>query len=82
MLLRYVQTRATVLRPNSVESLINDLLPFAEFLHAHHPQVTSLRQLGRDHIEGFLAFNRHRPWRGRKARAGPGQRQRRRSPRS
>jgi site-specific recombinase XerD len=71
VLLRYVQTRATVLRPNSVESLIDDLLPFAEFLHTHHPQVTSLRQLSRDHIEGFLACNRHRPWRGRKARAVP-----------
>ena len=71
VLLRYVQTRATVLRPNSVEGLINDLLPFAEFLHTHHPDVTSLRQLSRDHIEGFLAFNRHRPWRGRKARAVP-----------
>jgi site-specific recombinase XerD len=58
-----------VLRPNTVESLINDLLPFAEFLHARHPQVVSLRQLRRDHVEGFLAFNRHRPWRGRKARA-------------
>jgi len=68
VLLRYVQTRATVLRPNSVESLINDLLPFAEFLHTHHTDVTSLRQLRRDHVEGFLAFNRHRPWRGRKAR--------------
>lgn len=71
VLLRYVQTRATVLRPNTVESLINDLLPFAEFLHSHHPDVTSLRQLRRDHIEGFLTFNRHRPWRGRKARAVP-----------
>ncbi len=71
VLLRYVQTRATVLRPNSVESLINDLLPFAEFLHTHHPQVVSLRQLRRDHVEEFLAFNRHRPWRGRKARAVP-----------
>jgi site-specific recombinase XerD len=71
VLLRYVQTRATVLRPNSVESLINDLLPFAEFLHTHHPHVTSLRQLHRGHIEEFLAVNRHRPWRGRKARAVP-----------
>ena len=32
VLLRYVQTRASVLRPRSVESLVNDLLPFAEFL--------------------------------------------------
>ena len=42
-LLRYVRVRAAVLRPKSVESLINDLLPFAEFLTTQHPQVTSLR---------------------------------------
>ncbi len=36
-LLRYVQTRSAVLRPRSVESLINDLLPFADFLTAQHP---------------------------------------------
>jgi hypothetical protein len=37
VLLRYVQTRAAVLRPKSVESLVNDLLPFAEYLTASHP---------------------------------------------
>ena len=41
--------------PRSVESLVNDLLPFAEFLTAHHPEVTSLRELDRSHIEGFLS---------------------------
>ncbi len=68
VLLRYVQTRASVLRPRSVESLVNDLLPFAEFLTAQHPEVTSLRGLQRSHIEEFLGWNRTRPWRGRKAR--------------
>jgi integrase len=71
VLLRYVQTRASVLRPRSVESLVNDLLPFAEFLTAHHPEVTSLRDLRRDHVEEFLIWNRTRPWRGRKARPQP-----------
>src|SRR4029077_14586867 len=33
--------------PKSVESLINDLLPFAEYLTAHHPRLTSLRELDR-----------------------------------
>ena len=37
-LLRYIHVRAAVLRPKSVESLINDLLPFAEYLTAHHPE--------------------------------------------
>lgn len=71
VLLRYVQARASVLRPKSVESLINDLLPFAEFLTSHHPEVTSLKILERQHIEDFLAWNRTRPWRGRRARPKP-----------
>ena len=70
-LLRYVTTRATVLRPKSVESLVNDLLPFAEFLTTHHREVTSLRHLQRHHIEQFLVWNKTRPWRGRKARPQP-----------
>lgn len=70
-LLRYVTTRAAVLRPKSVESLVNDMLPFAEFLTAHYPEVTCLRELTRAQIEGFLTWNRTRPWRGRKARPRP-----------
>jgi len=66
--LRYVQIRATVLRPNSIESLANDLLVFAEFLTAHDPDLVSLRDLRRDHIEAFLLHNATRTWRGRKAR--------------
>ncbi len=72
VLLRYVQTRAAVLRPRSVESLVNDLLPFAEYLTASHPGITSLRQLRRDHVEGYLTWNRTRPWRGQRAAAGNG----------
>lgn len=71
VLLRYVQTRASVLRPRSVESLVNDLLPFAEFLTTHHREVTTLRTLQRSHVEEFLIWNRTRPWRGRKARPQP-----------
>ena len=59
-LVRYVQVRAAVLRPKSVESLINDLLPFAEYLTAQHPQLTSLRELDRACIEGYLVWNRTR----------------------
>ena len=66
-LLRYVTLRSTVLRPKSIESLINDLLPFAEFLHAQHPEVTALALLERRHLEAFLLHNRTRPWRGRRA---------------
>jgi site-specific recombinase XerD len=71
-LLRYIRVRAAVLRPKSVESLINDLLPFAEYLAAHHRQLTNLRQLDRACIEGYLAWNRTRGWRGQRAVAGSG----------
>jgi integrase len=42
-----------------------------EFLATHHPEVASLRQLERHHVEAFLAWNRTRPWRGRVARPKP-----------
>jgi integrase len=71
-LMRYVGVCAAVLRPKSVESLINDLLPFAEYLIAHHPRLTSLRELDRACIEGYLAWNRSRGWRGQRAAAGAG----------
>ncbi len=71
-LLRYVRARAAVLRPKTVESLVNDLLPFAEYLTAHYPGITSLGQLERGHIESYLAWNRTRPWRGQRAAAGNG----------
>jgi integrase len=71
VLLRYVQTRATVLRPRTVESLVNDPLPFAEFLTSSHPEVRTLRALERRHVEAFLVWNHTRPWRGRKARPQP-----------
>jgi site-specific recombinase XerD len=70
-LLRYVTTRASVMRPRTVESLVNDLLPFAEFLTAQHRDVVSLASLQRSHIEEFLTWNRTRTWRGRKARPRP-----------
>jgi integrase len=72
VLLRYVRTRAAVLRPRSVESLASDLLPFAEYLTASQPAITSLRQLRRDHVESYLTWNRSRPWRGQRAAAGNG----------
>jgi hypothetical protein len=65
---RYVEVRSAVLARKSIDSLINDLLPFGEFLAGHHPEIVSLRQLERGHIEAFLVYNRTRTWRGRKTR--------------
>jgi integrase len=65
---RYVQARAAVLSPSSVDGLVNGLIPFGVFLGERFPTVQALRQLERHHIESFLAFNRTRTWRGRLAR--------------
>jgi hypothetical protein len=68
----YVRTRAALLRPKSVESLVNDLLPFVDYLTVPHPGITCPRHLERGHIEGYLAWHRARPWRGQPAAAGNG----------
>ena len=67
-MLAYVEARSAVLARTSLEGLTNDLIVFGEYLGAHHPDVGSLRQLERRHVEGFLVWNRTRPWRGRLAR--------------
>ena len=67
-MLAYVETRSAVLSRNTIEGMANDLIVFGEYLGAHHPEVGSLRGLERRHVEGFLAWNRGRPWRGRLAR--------------
>lgn len=68
VMVAYVNARSAVLSRSSVEGLVNALVPFGEFLAVHHPQVGSLRQLERVHIEEFLVWNRTRSWRGRLAR--------------
>lgn len=64
----YVEARSAVLARSSLEGLANSLIVFGEYLGAHHPEVGSLRALERRHVEGFLVWNRTRPWRGRLAR--------------
>jgi integrase len=66
--LRYLTTVAATLRPNTVALRTDSLIVFSEYLTAAHPGVRSLTQLNREHIEGFLAHNHKRPWRGRVAR--------------
>jgi integrase len=68
VMLRYVETRSAVLSRSSLEGLANSLIVFGEYLGARHPEVGSLRALERRHVEGFLVWNRSRPWRGRVAR--------------
>jgi integrase len=67
-MLAYLETRSAVLARSSLEGLANDLIVFGEYLGSEHPEVGSLRALERRHMEGFLVWNRTRPWRGRLAR--------------
>jgi len=69
--LRYLTTVASTLRPGTVDARADSLITFAEYLAARHPEVRGLTQLSREHIEGFLAYNHGRPWRGRVARDQP-----------
>jgi integrase len=68
VMLRYLNARSAVLRPSTLSGLCDALTVFGEHLACRHPEVTSLRQLTRSHIEGFLAANATRRWRGRLAR--------------
>ena len=67
-MLAYLDARSAVLARSSLEGLANSLIVFGEYLGAHHPEIGSLRALERQHVEGFLVWNRTRPWRGRLAR--------------
>lgn len=62
---RYAETIGTVLRPGSVHTRVKALGVFCDWLAEHHPELQRLEQLERSaHIEPFLAWARHRPWRG------------------
>jgi hypothetical protein len=66
-----LRTVAATLRPNTVELRTDSIITLTEYLAAHHPHVHSLIPLTRAHMEGFLAYNHGRPWRGRVARSQP-----------
>lgn len=67
--IRYAETIASVLRPGSVHGRIKALRVFFDWLAASRPEVSRLEQLERAaHVEPFLAWARHRPWRGRNGR--------------
>lgn len=63
-LLAYLDVRATVLRPKTIDKLTSALGIFGEYLTAHHPEVRSVRDLQRRHVEGFLAWTATRTGRG------------------
>jgi integrase len=63
--IRYVETISTTLRPYTVAGRTKALRVFFDWLAEQHPGVTHLNQIERTrHIEPYLAWVRHRPWRG------------------
>jgi len=62
---RYVTTLGATLKQATVAGRTKALLVFFDYLAGHHPRVRRLNQLDRvAHVEPFLAWARHRPWRG------------------
>lgn len=60
---RYLEQIDTVLRPGSVRNTDQALRSFATFLHQHHPEITSLDQVARAHVEGYKPWLAARPGR-------------------
>ncbi len=63
-LLAYIEARSAVVRPKTIEKLTSALAIFGEFLTERFPEVTSLRQLERHHVEAYLAWTATRRCRG------------------
>ncbi|MFN2555892.1 MAG: tyrosine-type recombinase/integrase [Nitriliruptorales bacterium] len=59
----YLDARSAVLRPKSVEKLTSALAIFGEFLSERFPQLASLADLQRHHVEAFLTWTATRPCR-------------------
>ena len=55
-LLAYLDARAAVLRPKTIEKLTSALGVFGEFLTNDFPEVVSIDKLDRHHIEAFLSW--------------------------
>lgn len=62
---RYAQTIQTVLRPPTVYARVKAIRVLCDWLAEQFPDVGRLDQLHRTtHIEPFIAWASHRPWRG------------------
>jgi len=63
-LLAYLDVRASVLRPKTIDKLTSALAIFGEFVCNHDPDVHGVADLQRRHIEAFLAWTATRTGRG------------------
>ena len=59
----YLDARAAVLRPKTIEKLTSALAIFGEFVSERFPQLSTLAQLERHHVEAFLIWTATRPCR-------------------
>jgi integrase len=55
-ILAYLDTRAVVMRPKTIDKLTSALAIFGEFICEQFPDLTSLSQLERHHVEAFLTW--------------------------
>lgn len=63
-LLAYLNTRATVLRPKTIDKLTSTLAIFGEFLTDAFPELVSIADLERHHVEAYMTFTATRTGRG------------------
>jgi len=63
-LLAYIDARAAVLRPKSIDKLTSALAIFGEFLSDEFPELTTTTDLERRHVEAFMTWTATRPGRG------------------
>lgn len=52
----YLDARAAVLRPKTIEKLTSALAVFGEFVSDEFPELTSIAKLERRHVEAFMAW--------------------------
>jgi integrase len=70
-LLAYLDARAAVLRPKSIDKLTSALAIFGEFVCGHDPALRCIAGLERRHVEAFLAWTSTRAGRGSHDAARP-----------
>lgn len=63
-LLAYIDARAAVLRPKTIEKLTSALAIFGEFLSLEFPDLACTRDLERRHVEAFMTWTATRSGRG------------------
>jgi integrase len=63
-LLAYIDARAAVLRPKTIDKVTSALAIFGEFLSVEFPELASTADLERRHVEAFMTWTATRPGRG------------------